>query len=73
VFSAYGDRLENILHGTWTTSYRTDRELGAAVVTVSPMSAKPLSPAQKNIAQKNVCDKFAGLAWLWIVSWRPNF
>ena len=71
-FSAYGDRLENILNGTWTTSSELIGELGAAVVTVRD-ECKPLSPAQQTLLKE--CLRQVRRVWpgFGLFRWRPNF
>lgn len=59
-FTAHGDRLENILGGTWTTSSELVSELGQAVVTIR-RECKPLNPSQKALLGE--CLRQVRIVW----------
>ena len=69
-FAAHGDRLENVLNGTWTTSSELIGELGQVVVRVRK-ECRPLSHAQKALVKE--CLRQVRIAWpgFGLFSWFP--
>ena len=69
-FAAHGQRLENALNGTWTTSSELIAELGQVVVAVRK-ECRPLSPSQKTLVKQ--CLREVRKAWpgFGLFSWLP--
>lgn len=59
-FTAHGDRLDDVLGGTWTTSSELIAELGQAVLAVRK-ECRPLGPAHR--AQVRACLREVRKAW----------
>ena len=68
-FVAHGQRLDDILNGTWTTSTELLGELGQAVVAVRK-ECRPLDPTQKKLVGdclrevRKAWPGFACFSWL---------
>lgn len=69
-FRVHGERLDDVLDGTWTTSTELIGELGLVVLAVR-RECKPLSAAQKALVKqclREVRKAWPGFGWF---SWWP--
>lgn len=69
-FAPQGDRIDAVLHGTWTTSSELIAELGVAVL-AARKECRPLTPIQKALVRQclsEVRKAWPGFGWF---SWLP--
>lgn len=69
-FTSHGNRLEEVLHGTWTTSSELITELGGVVIDIRK-ECRPLTSQQKALVKE--CMKQVRRAWpgFGLFSWLP--
>jgi hypothetical protein len=69
-FTTHSNQLENILHGTWTTSSELISELGVAVITIKK-ECKPLTSSQKILIKKCLREVRKAFPGFGFFSWFP--
>lgn len=69
-FAKYGQRLEDVLNGVWTTSSELIHELGTVVLAIRK-ECKPLNSTQKALVKE--CLRQVRKAWpgFGLFSWLP--
>ena len=69
-FTNHSTRLENVLHGTWTTSSELIGELGVVVIAIRK-ECRPLTSNQKALVKE--CMKQVRRAWpgFGLFGWLP--